>query len=76
MFCTLCTESKKCAEIEKPYIMKKTVKARKHFGAGLDLTIPAEVIKEYEVKAGDIFEVTLENGKEMKLIYKRVYQKK
>jgi len=54
--------------------MKKTVKAREHYGAGLDLTIPADFIEKYQIKAGDIFEVTTVNEQEIKLVYKRVYR--
>jgi antitoxin component of MazEF toxin-antitoxin module len=56
--------------------MSKTVKAREHYGANsLDLTIPADVVKEHDVNPGDIFEIVInsEDG-ELVLTYKRVYQ--
>lgn len=41
--------------------MAKTVKARNHYGAdSLDLTIPTDMVREYELSPGDIFEVTVE----------------
>jgi hypothetical protein len=54
--------------------MKKTVKARKHHGASLDLTIPAEVMREYNISEGDIFELIITEEKEPVLSYRRVYK--
>lgn len=54
---------------------RPTVKARAHHGtSSLDISIPADVIKEHNVHAGDVFEVTTEGSNdEFKVIYKRVY---
>ena len=54
--------------------MKKTVKARKHHGATLDLTIPAEIMREYNISEGDVFELTIMEEKGPTLTYKRVYK--
>lgn len=56
--------------------MTKTVKAREHHGANsLDLTIPSEVVREYDVSPGDIFEIEVEsNSGELVLMYSRVYE--
>ncbi len=54
---------------------RPTVKARAHHGtSSLDISIPAEVIKEHNIHAGDVFEVTTTTvNNEFKIIYKRVY---
>jgi len=55
--------------------MAKTVKAREHHGAdSLDLTIPAELVRELDIKEGDVFAVEkiVDEG-ELVLKYKRVY---
>lgn len=56
--------------------MAKTVKARARQGSpSFDLTIPAEVVREKDINAGDVFEVTLESDEdEVTLTYRRVYQ--
>jgi len=56
--------------------MAKTVKARVHHGAdSLDLTIPAELVREYEIKEGDIFEVEIsKKDNDIVLSYERVYE--
>jgi antitoxin component of MazEF toxin-antitoxin module len=56
--------------------MSKTVKAREHHGANsLDLTLPAEVVRDYDVNPGDIFEIEVEeDGDELALTYTRVYE--
>jgi len=56
--------------------MAKTVKARVHHGAdSLDLTIPADVVREFEITSGDVFEVAVENeGSELIIKYNRVYE--
>lgn len=56
--------------------MAKTVKARVHYGAdSLDLTIPADVVREFDITDGDIFEVTVENeDSELIIEYNRVYE--
>jgi len=54
-----------------------TVKAREHHGAtSLDLTLPAEVRREYDIEVGDIFQVEAEENDEGELIlkYTRVYE--
>lgn len=55
--------------------MSKTVKAREHYGAdSLNLTIPTKIVKKYEIKTGDIFEITVEAIKdEVVLQYRRVH---
>lgn len=55
--------------------MAKTVKARERHGSpSLDLTIPAEVVREQDVNAGDVFEITFESDNDdLVLTYKRVY---
>jgi len=54
--------------------MVKTVKARAHHGANsLNLTIPAEICREYRLNAGDIFELTVESDNKIILTYNRVY---
>jgi len=46
-------------------MMTHTVKAREHYGAdSLDLTIPTEIVREYSLSAGDILEVSTEQGEE------------
>ena len=58
--------------------MKKTVKARRHYGAdSLNLTIPADVRRKYGIEPGDIFELTVvEEEGSLKLVYRRVYSVK
>jgi len=54
--------------------MAKTVKARAHPGANsLNLTIPAEIVRIYNLKAGDIFELTVDAKEQFILSYRRVY---
>jgi len=56
--------------------MTQTVKAREHHGANsLDLTLPVEVVREYDVTPGDVFEIefTEEDG-DVVLKYRRVYE--
>lgn len=57
-------------------IMSQTVKAREHHGAdSLDLTIPTEVVREYDISAGDILEVTVEDdGEELEICYELVHR--
>lgn len=55
-------------------MVKKTVKARAHHGASsLNLTIPAELVRDCKISEGDIFEIEVEKDVGIKLIYKRVY---
>lgn len=55
-----------------------TVKAREHHGSSsYDLTIPAEVVKEYDLQIGDVFQVTAERDEEdgeVVITYKRVFE--
>jgi len=57
-------------------MMSHTVKAREHHGAdSLDLTIPTEIVREYDLSAGDILEVTVEeDGEEIEICYKLVHR--
>ena len=53
----------------------KTVKARKRYGANsLDLTIPAELVKKFEISAGDLFEIKTDDEKDLILTYRRIYE--
>lgn len=55
--------------------MAKTVKARTHHGAdSLDLTIPAKVVRNYDIEEGDIFEIKIEENENIIIKYKRVYK--
>lgn len=55
--------------------MTKTVKARVHHGAeSLDLTVPAEVVRKYDINPGDIFEIRMDNGDEIVIEYSRIYE--
>ena len=58
--------------------MSKTVKAREHYGAdSLDLTIPTEVVEDYELNPGDIFDVSVEqNGGTITISYELVHRSK
>lgn len=54
------------------------VKARERQGtSSLDLTLPADIKKEYNLSKGDVFkvEVKKEDGK-LKLIYSLIYKNK
>jgi hypothetical protein len=57
-------------------MMSHTVKAREHYGAdSLDLTIPTEVVREYDLSAGDILEVTVEeDSEELEICYELVHR--
>lgn len=55
---------------------KKTVKARGRRGtATMDLSIPAEVSREYDIDAGDVFavDVTTDEASQLVIRYTRVY---
>lgn len=54
---------------------KPTVKARAHHGtSSLNLTIPAEIVRNYKIVPGDVFEVTFSNkGREVMITYRLVY---
>ncbi len=57
-------------------MMSHTVKAREHYGAdSLDLTIPTEIVREYDLSSGDIFEVIIkEDGEELEICYELVHR--
>ena len=56
--------------------MTDTVKAREHYGANsLDITIPSEEVRNYNINPGDIFEFKIESEDgELVLTYERVYR--
>ena len=56
--------------------MAKTVKAREQYGAdSFNLTIPAEISREFNVSKGDVFEVEVsKSADELAITYKRVYE--
>lgn len=57
------------------YYMAKTVKARVHHGAdSLDLTIPVDVVREFNVNDGDIFEIDVSEDDSLEITYERVYK--
>lgn len=72
----MCTKRKLSSPAGSQLCMSKTVKAREHHGANsLDLTLPAEVVRDYNVNPGDIFEIEVEeDGDELALTYTRVYE--
>ena len=55
-----------------------TIKARLHYGSNsLDITIPAEIVKKYEINPGDIFKVNMdETSDKLVLRYERVFENK
>jgi len=56
-----------------------TVKARLHHGTkSLDLTIPVEIIKEGDIKEGDIFLVDLSKNKDGRIVltYEEIFKQK
>lgn len=55
--------------------MSNTIKAREHHGAdSLDLTIPAKMVREEDIKPGDVFRVRKkENNEDIEIVYTRVY---
>ena len=55
--------------------MTKTVKARVHHGAdSLDLTIPVDVVRKFNVNDGDIFEIDISEDDSLEITYERVYE--
>ncbi|MCG3255352.1 MAG: AbrB/MazE/SpoVT family DNA-binding domain-containing protein [Candidatus Heimdallarchaeota archaeon] len=58
--------------MEKTY----TVKARIHYGSkSLDLTIPADIVKERDIKPGDIFKIDIEETpKAVVITYTRIFE--
>jgi AbrB family looped-hinge helix DNA binding protein len=51
-----------------------SVKARTHHGSeSLDITIPAEIKREYGISSGDIFIVTAEESDELILKYRQIF---
>lgn len=72
--CTNCTEITKCKVLHS-ILMTNTVKARVHHGAdSLDITIPAQIVREEKISEGDIFEIERkrEDG-QLTIKYRRVY---
>lgn len=57
-------------------MMSHTVKAREHYGAdSLDLTIPTEIVRDYDISTGDILEVTVEEESDgLEICYKLVHR--
>lgn len=57
-------------------IMAKTVKARERHGSpSLDLTLPAEGVRDYDVNPGDVFEFKIRSDDDgLTLTYRRVYE--
>lgn len=56
-----------------------TVKARSHYGTqSLDLTIPVKIVKERDIKEGDIFLVDVSENSEgqLALSYTRIFKHK
>jgi antitoxin component of MazEF toxin-antitoxin module len=53
-----------------------TVKSRVHYGSkSLDLTIPANLVKKFDIKPGDIFRVNVEEKQEAVVIsYSRIFE--
>jgi bifunctional DNA-binding transcriptional regulator/antitoxin component of YhaV-PrlF toxin-antitoxin module len=52
-----------------------TVKAREHHGSkSLDLTIPVEIVENYKIRAGDVFEIEIQgkNGELTAILYRRM----
>ncbi len=56
--------------------MAHTVKAREHYGAdSLDLTVPTEIVRQYNLSAGDILEVHVEeDDKGLEICYELVHR--
>jgi len=56
--------------------MTHTVKAREHYGAdSLDLTIPTEIVREYDLSTGDILEVNIEKEDDkLEICYELVHK--
>jgi len=56
--------------------MTHTVKAREHYGAdSLDLTIPTEIVREYDLSTGDILEVNIEKDDDkLEICYELVHK--
>jgi bifunctional DNA-binding transcriptional regulator/antitoxin component of YhaV-PrlF toxin-antitoxin module len=57
-------------------MMPQTVKAREHHGAdSLDLTIPTEIVREYNLSPGDVLEVSTKEGQDgLKICYEVVHK--
>lgn len=57
-------------------MMSHTVKAREHYGAdSLDLTIPTAIVREHNLSAGDVLEVSIKEDREnLELCYKVVHK--
>lgn len=60
-------------------MVNHVVKSRERQGTNsLDLTLPAEIKKEYSINGGDLFKVTVSENKEKELVikYTLVYKNK
>jgi DNA-binding protein len=57
---------------------KPIVKARGHHGArSLDITLPVAIVKNYEIKEGDVFSIEVESEKgELKIVYTRIFRQR
>ncbi|WP_321507673.1 AbrB/MazE/SpoVT family DNA-binding domain-containing protein [uncultured Methanoregula sp.] len=57
---------------------ENTVKSRLHHGSNsLDLTIPSEIVKSWEINPGDVFRLVVTGeGDNLVLQYERVYSTK
>lgn len=55
-----------------------TIKARERQGTkSLDLTLPVDIIKEYNLNVGDIYKIKVDNeNQKIKIIYELVYENK
>ncbi|WP_409200032.1 hypothetical protein [Methanobrevibacter sp. DSM 116169] len=55
-----------------------TIKARERQGTkSMDLTLPVDVIKKYDLKSGDIYKIEInDENNELKITYKLVYKNK
>ncbi|ERG94794.1 hypothetical protein [Haloquadratum walsbyi] len=57
-------------------MMSKTLKTRDHHGAdSLDIIIPVDAVREYDINQGDVFELEAEEQDgDVILRYRRVYE--
>lgn len=57
--------------------MTDVVKVRGRYGTtSLELTIPAKLAEKYGIKQGDLYEVTIRDTDELKIIYTLIYKNK
>lgn len=53
------------------------VKVRGRHGTNsLDITIPAKISSEYDIKAGDLFKITVNNDDNLIVSYELIYKAK